>query len=179
MCGRYYRRSDKQRIADAFHLGKLPEGFVLPPADYNIAPTTFQPVIRAHKESGEREPVTMQWGIRWIQGWVTSGTMNWACVRRTSARRTPLERCSIRIGTEKGRLLGMRSFCPFLRRFRAACVFSIVAFWVTSAGTPAANAAGLLAAAWVGSTGLTKAISAQNAQPPVLPVLFPWHPPGH
>ena len=36
MCGRYYRRSDKQRIAEAFHLGKLPEGFVLPP-DYNIA----------------------------------------------------------------------------------------------------------------------------------------------
>jgi hypothetical protein len=28
MCGRYYRRSDKQRIAEAFHLGKLPEGFV-------------------------------------------------------------------------------------------------------------------------------------------------------
>jgi len=38
---------------------------------------------------------------------------------------------------------------------------------VTSAGTPAANAAGLLAAARVGSTGLTEAISAQNAQPPV------------
>jgi hypothetical protein len=61
----------------------------------------------------------------------------------------------------------MRSFCPFLRRFRASCVFSIVAFGVTSAGTPAANAAGLLAAARVGSTGLTEAISAQNAQPPV------------
>jgi hypothetical protein len=23
MCGRYYRRLDKQRIAEAFHLGKL------------------------------------------------------------------------------------------------------------------------------------------------------------
>ena len=40
MCGRYYRRSDKQRIAEAFHLGKLPDGFVLPP-DYNVAPSTF------------------------------------------------------------------------------------------------------------------------------------------
>jgi hypothetical protein len=24
MCGRYYRRSDKQRIAEAFKVGKLP-----------------------------------------------------------------------------------------------------------------------------------------------------------
>jgi hypothetical protein len=30
MCGRYYRRSDKQRIKEAFRLGELPEGFVLP-----------------------------------------------------------------------------------------------------------------------------------------------------
>ena len=63
MCGRYYRRSDKQRIAEAFHLGKLPDSFVLPPADYNVAPTTFQPVIRADKETGERALVTMRWGM--------------------------------------------------------------------------------------------------------------------
>ena len=61
MCARYFRRSDKQHIAEAFHLGKLPDGFVLPP-DYNIAPTTFQPVIRADKEFGERELVAMRWG---------------------------------------------------------------------------------------------------------------------
>jgi hypothetical protein len=34
MCGRYYRQSDKQRIAEAFKVGKLPPGFELPP-DYN------------------------------------------------------------------------------------------------------------------------------------------------
>jgi putative SOS response-associated peptidase YedK len=62
MCGRYYRRSDKQRIAEAFHLGRLPDGFVLPP-DYNVAPTTFQPVIRADRETGEGELVTMRWGM--------------------------------------------------------------------------------------------------------------------
>jgi hypothetical protein len=44
MCGRYYRRSDKQHIADAFKVGKLPPGFELPP-DYNIAPCTFQPIV--------------------------------------------------------------------------------------------------------------------------------------
>jgi putative SOS response-associated peptidase YedK len=63
MCGRYFRRSDKQRIAEAFHLGVLPDGFVLPPADYNVAPTTFQPVIRNHRDTGERELVTMRWGM--------------------------------------------------------------------------------------------------------------------
>jgi putative SOS response-associated peptidase YedK len=51
MCGRYYRRSDKQRIAEAFKLGKLPPDFVLPP-DYNIAPSPFQPVIRPNPVSG-------------------------------------------------------------------------------------------------------------------------------
>jgi putative SOS response-associated peptidase YedK len=54
MCGRDYRRSDKQRIADAFKLGKLPDDFVLPP-DYNVAPATFQPVIRTAREAGTRE----------------------------------------------------------------------------------------------------------------------------
>jgi putative SOS response-associated peptidase YedK len=63
MCGRYYRRSDKQRIAEAFKLGKLPEGFVLPDWDYNVAPSTFQPIIRADKETGDRELVLMRWGL--------------------------------------------------------------------------------------------------------------------
>jgi len=62
MCGRYYRRSDKQRIADAFRLGKLRDDFVLPP-DFNVAPTTFQPVIRAARETGQREIVMMRWGM--------------------------------------------------------------------------------------------------------------------
>jgi len=63
MCGRYYRRSDKQRIAEAFRLGKLPEGFVLPDWDYNVAPATMQPVIRLNRHTGEREIVLMRWGL--------------------------------------------------------------------------------------------------------------------
>jgi putative SOS response-associated peptidase YedK len=63
MCGRYYRRSDKQRIAEAFHLGQLPEGFALPPWDYNVAPTTHQPVIRHNRDTGERELILMRWGL--------------------------------------------------------------------------------------------------------------------
>jgi len=63
MCGSHVRRSDRQRTAEAFHLGKLPVGFVLPPWDYNVAPTTHQPVIRNDKEAGERELVLMRWGL--------------------------------------------------------------------------------------------------------------------
>ena len=62
MCGRYLRRSDKQRIAEAFRLGGLPDGFVLP-TDFNIAPTSVQPVIRLSRDTGQRELVMMRWGL--------------------------------------------------------------------------------------------------------------------
>jgi putative SOS response-associated peptidase YedK len=63
MCGRYYRRSDKQQIAEAYRLGEIPFDLVLPDWDFNIAPTTFQPVIRSAKETGQRELVLMRWGL--------------------------------------------------------------------------------------------------------------------
>ncbi len=63
MCGRYYRRSDKQRIAEAYRLGEIPFDLVLPDWDFNVAPTTFQPVIRNGKDSGARELVLMRWGM--------------------------------------------------------------------------------------------------------------------
>src|SRR5271169_226445 len=62
MCGRYYRRSDKQRIGDAFNISDLPSSLVIS-EDYNVAPTTFQPVIRNDRETGERELVLMRWGL--------------------------------------------------------------------------------------------------------------------
>jgi putative SOS response-associated peptidase YedK len=63
MCGRYYRRSDKQRIAEAFHHRGDLDGMILPPWDYNVAPTSFQPIVRHTKETGERELVLMRWGM--------------------------------------------------------------------------------------------------------------------
>jgi putative SOS response-associated peptidase YedK len=63
MCGRYLRRSDKQRIAEAFHVAKGLADLVLPPWDYNVAPTSFQPVIRTDRDSGERELTLMRWGL--------------------------------------------------------------------------------------------------------------------
>ena len=62
MCGRYYRKSDKQKIAEAFHATKV-DDFPLPPWDYNVAPTTMQPIIRQSRNSGERELVQLRWGL--------------------------------------------------------------------------------------------------------------------
>ena len=66
MCGRYARRSDKQKIAEAFAV----HGPVL--ADFgpswNVAPQTFQPVIRLNRDTGEREIVLMRWGL--IPFWI-------------------------------------------------------------------------------------------------------------
>jgi putative SOS response-associated peptidase YedK len=53
------RGSVHVRLSDEQFRGELPE-FV---PDYNIAPTTFQPVIRLDKETGERELATMRWGL--------------------------------------------------------------------------------------------------------------------
>jgi putative SOS response-associated peptidase YedK len=61
MCGRYVRRSDKQRIAEHFqvHGPSLPD---FGPS-WNVAPQTFQPVIRLNRDTGDREIVLMRWGL--------------------------------------------------------------------------------------------------------------------
>ena len=61
MCGRYFRQSDKQEIAERYQARKV---FQDPLAvDYNIAPTTFQPVIRLGRDTGEREMQLLRWGL--------------------------------------------------------------------------------------------------------------------
>jgi putative SOS response-associated peptidase YedK len=61
MCGRYVRRSDKQKIAEHFavHGRMLPD---LGPS-WNVAPQTFQPIVRLNRDTGEREIVLMRWGL--------------------------------------------------------------------------------------------------------------------
>lgn len=63
MYGRYVRRSDKQKIAELFHATPQPAELPMPREDYNIAPTTFQPIIRQSKESGDREMILARWGL--------------------------------------------------------------------------------------------------------------------
>jgi putative SOS response-associated peptidase YedK len=60
VCGRYYSRADKQRIAEAMK-AKAPERFEVK-ASYNVAPQSFQPVVRLDRE-GERVLTQMRWGL--------------------------------------------------------------------------------------------------------------------
>jgi putative SOS response-associated peptidase YedK len=76
MCGRYYRRSDKQRIAEAFRVGVPPTFEILP--SYNIAPQTFQPVIRPNRETGELELVQMRWGL--IPFWANDSRIGYSTI---------------------------------------------------------------------------------------------------
>ena len=63
MCGRYVRKGDKQKISEAFRAEPNPAELPMPGADYNIAPTTYQPIIRESRESSERELVLARWGL--------------------------------------------------------------------------------------------------------------------
>jgi putative SOS response-associated peptidase YedK len=62
MCGRYRRKSDKQRIADAFDVSAGPEEIDLAPED-DIAPGSVQPVVSINPE-GERRIELMRWGFK-------------------------------------------------------------------------------------------------------------------
>jgi len=62
MCGRYRRRSDKQRIAEAFSVGLGLEELYLEPED-DIAPGSVQPVILVNTD-GERQIELMRWGFK-------------------------------------------------------------------------------------------------------------------
>jgi hypothetical protein len=53
-CGRYVRRSDKQKIAEWFHADDKYSDLPIPDADYNVAPTTFSPSCR---KTGRRDNV--------------------------------------------------------------------------------------------------------------------------
>jgi putative SOS response-associated peptidase YedK len=69
MCGRYQRRADKQRIAEAFQLGNV-DGLALEFApDYNAAPQSMQPVVVWDKQFGTRSLHMMFW--RFLPPYVT------------------------------------------------------------------------------------------------------------
>jgi putative SOS response-associated peptidase YedK len=64
MCGRFGRLGDKQRIAEwmeAHDSSVIDDSFFAP--SYNVAPQTFQPVVRLDSETGERELTVMHWGL--------------------------------------------------------------------------------------------------------------------
>lgn len=62
MCGRYRRKSNKQRIADAFAVSAGLEELDLASED-DIAPGSIQPVV-AINQDGERQIELMRWGFK-------------------------------------------------------------------------------------------------------------------
>jgi putative SOS response-associated peptidase YedK len=62
MCGRYKRKADKQKIAEAFHInGSLEEEDF--DEDEDCAPGSIQPVVLM-SQGGERDLTVMRWGFR-------------------------------------------------------------------------------------------------------------------
>ena len=61
MCGRYVRKSTRREIANWF-AAEDAEGVEWGPS-YNVAPQTFQPVVRLNRDTGQREIVLMRWGL--------------------------------------------------------------------------------------------------------------------
>ena len=57
------RRSDKQKITEWFKVKNDTVNLPMADADYNIAPTTHQPIIRQSKETNGREMVLARWGV--------------------------------------------------------------------------------------------------------------------
>jgi len=78
MCGRYSRRWDKQRIAEAFQAGNV-DGLVYEAEpSYNVAPQTMQPVVRLDADTGARELAQMRWGL--IPFWAKNTKMAYSTI---------------------------------------------------------------------------------------------------
>jgi putative SOS response-associated peptidase YedK len=76
MCGRYARRSEKQRIAEHFrlHPGSIPDFGI----SHNVAPQTFQPIVRLNGDTDDREVVMMRWGL--IPFWSKNARMGYSTI---------------------------------------------------------------------------------------------------
>ncbi len=61
MCVRYYNRAEKQEIARRVKAAKVFAAPYVP--NFNIAPTTYQPVVRMARDTDERELELMRWGL--------------------------------------------------------------------------------------------------------------------
>jgi putative SOS response-associated peptidase YedK len=63
MCGRYQRRSDKQRVAEAFGLGNVDGLFLELAPDYNAAPGRMHPMVVWDQREGMRTLQMIHWRL--------------------------------------------------------------------------------------------------------------------
>jgi putative SOS response-associated peptidase YedK len=86
MCGRYGRRGDKQRIAEWMQTHNVnvfdePDETNLAPS-FNVAPQSFQPIVRLNSESGQRELTVMRWGL--VPYWSKDGRASFSTINAKS-----------------------------------------------------------------------------------------------
>jgi putative SOS response-associated peptidase YedK len=86
MCGRYGRRADKQRIAEWMQthntnvFDEADETSLAP--SFNVAPQSFQPVVRLNGETGNRELTVMRWGL--VPFWSKDGKASFSTINAKS-----------------------------------------------------------------------------------------------
>jgi putative SOS response-associated peptidase YedK len=61
MCGRFARKSTQQVLADWFGVELEDMPWFAP--SYNVAPQSFQPVVRLSRDTGQREFALLRWGL--------------------------------------------------------------------------------------------------------------------
>jgi len=105
MCGRYQRRSDKQRLVEAFHLGNV-DGLALDfPPDYNAAPQSTQSVIVWDETTGTR----LLHMMFWVKSDATTGSCPDGRGHPVRHRRPPIRRYDTpRLQVQRCRKSGMK-----------------------------------------------------------------------
>jgi putative SOS response-associated peptidase YedK len=76
MCGRYVRKLTRREIAAWF--GAEDGDVVAWGESYNVAPQTFQPVVRLNPDTGQREIVLMRWGL--IPFWASDAKIAYSTI---------------------------------------------------------------------------------------------------
>jgi len=61
MCGRFARRSTQEVLADWFGVALEDMPWFAP--SFNVAPQSFQPIVRVHPDRGSREISLARWGL--------------------------------------------------------------------------------------------------------------------
>ena len=135
MCGRYFRRSDKQQIADAFRLG-LPTTFEILPS-FNVTPQSFQPVVRLSRETGERELAPMRWGL--VPFWARDSKLAYSTInaKAETLATSPAfreafkrRRCLIPLdGFYEWQEIGPKQKQPFAVSLKSGRLFAVAGLW--------------------------------------------------
>lgn len=135
MCGRYFRRSDKQQIAEAFRLG-IPTTFEILPS-FNVPPQTFQPVVRVNDETGQREWASMRWGL--VPFWAKDSKVAFSTINAKAetletspAFREPFKRrrCLIPLdGFFEWQTISPKEKQPFAVGLKSGALFSVAGLW--------------------------------------------------